>query len=104
MEIQQKDNETLAAYIHCFKAAVKQYAYDNDTAAICIYVKGLRDAPTIAPKIYEKDPQIEVIRLVEKHNAALQLTATLTSSTLSIILVMMNVLSVDKKFIIATNV
>ena len=57
MEIQQKDNETLAAYIHHFTTAAKQCAFDNDTAAVCIFVKGLRDTPTIAFKIYEKDPQ-----------------------------------------------
>ena len=57
MEIQQKDNETLAAYIHCFKAAAKWCTFDNDTVTICIFVKGLRDVPTIAAKIYEKDPQ-----------------------------------------------
>ena len=40
---------------------------------------------TITAKIYEKDPQTlaEVIRLVEKHNAAQQLMATLTSSAVS---------------------
>ena len=73
MEIQQKNNETLAAYIHHFKTAVKQCAFNNDTVVVCIFVKGLQDAPhTTAAKIYEKDPQTlaEVIRLVEKLNAA----------------------------------
>ena len=51
MEIQQKDSETLAAYIHHFKTAAKLLTFDNDTAAICILVKGLQDAPTITPKI-----------------------------------------------------
>ena len=71
MEIQQKDNETLAMYIHHFKTAAKQCAFDNDTVAIHIFVKWLWDAPTIAAKIYEKDPQTwaEVIRLVEKLSA-----------------------------------
>ena len=47
--------------------------------------KDLRDAPTIAPKIYEKDPQTlaEVIRLVGKLSAVHQLTATLTPFTVS---------------------
>ena len=58
MEIHQKDNETLATYINHFKAAAKQCAFDNDTAAIHIFVKGLRDAPGIASKIYEKDPKL----------------------------------------------
>ena len=68
MKIQQKDNKTLAAYIHHFKTAAKWCAFDNDSAAIWIFVKGLRDALTIASKIYEKDPQTltEVIRLIEK--------------------------------------
>ena len=48
MEIQQKDSETLAAYIHCFKTAVKQCTFDNDTVAIHIFVKGLWDVHTIA--------------------------------------------------------
>ena len=85
MEIQQKDYETLAAYIHCFKTAVKQCAFDNDTAAICIFVKGLQDVHTTTAKIDKNDPQTlsEFIRLVEKHNAAQQLTATLTPSMVS---------------------
>ena len=85
MEIQQKDNETLSAYIHCFKMAAKQCAFDNDNVAICTFVKYLRDAPIITSKIYEKDPQTlaEVIRLVEKLSATHQLTAALTPSTVS---------------------
>ena len=57
MEIQQKDNETLAAYIHCFKTAAKQCAFDNDTAAIHIFVKGFWYAPSNMAKIYRKDPR-----------------------------------------------
>ena len=85
MEIQQKENDTLAAYIHHFKTAAKQCAFDNDTVTICISVKGLRDTPIITAKICEKDPQTlaEVIRLVEKLNAAHQITATLTPFTVS---------------------
>ena len=83
VEIQQKDNETLAAYIHHFKTAAKWCAFDNDTVAICIFSKGLRNAPTIAAKICEKDSQTlaEVSRLVEKLSAAHKLTATFTPST-----------------------
>ena len=57
MEIQQKDIETLAAYVHCFKTAAKWYAFDNDTGAIGIFVKGLLDVYTTRAKMYEKDPQ-----------------------------------------------
>ena len=39
MEIQQKDHETLAAYIHHFKTAAKQCVFDNDTVAIHIFLK-----------------------------------------------------------------
>ena len=80
MKIQQKDNKTMAAYIHHFKTPVKQCAFDNETVAICIFVKSLRDTCTIASKIYEKEPQTlaEVIKLVEKLSTSLQLTATLT--------------------------
>ena len=60
MEIQQKDNETLAAYIYCLKTAAKQCAFDNDTVAIHIFVKGFRDAPTITAIIYEKDPKLRL--------------------------------------------
>ena len=41
IEIQQRDNETLIAYVHCFKTVAKQCTFDNDTAAINIFVKGL---------------------------------------------------------------
>ena len=56
MEIQQKNNETLASYVHHFKIAAKQCAFDNETTAICIFVKGISDAPNIAFKIYEDPP------------------------------------------------
>ena len=52
MEIQQKDNETLAGYVHCFKTAAKWYAFDTDTVAIHISVKRLQDTCTTTAKIY----------------------------------------------------
>ena len=75
METQQRDSETLAVYVHCFKMEAK-----SATAAICIFIKGLWDAHNIAAKTYEKDPQtlFEVIKLVEKVNTAQQVTATLS--------------------------
>ena len=53
--------------------------------AICIFVKGLWDVHTTAAKMYEKDHQTlsEVIRRVEKFNAAQQLTAMVTPSMVS---------------------
>ena len=41
MEIQQKENKMLAAYIHYFKTATEKCTFDNDTVAIWIFVKGL---------------------------------------------------------------
>ena len=79
------NNETLAAYTHCFKMAAKWCSFHNDSVAICIFVKGLRDAPTITAKTYEKDPHTlaEVTILVEKLSEAHQLTAILIPFTVS---------------------
>ena len=57
MEIQQRDNKTLAAYVHHFKTEAKSCDFNSDTATICILVQGLWDANNIAAKIYEKDPR-----------------------------------------------
>ena len=54
MEMQHKDNETLTAYVIHFKTTAKQCAFNNDAAAVHIFVKGLRDAPTVASKICQK--------------------------------------------------
>ena len=85
IEIQQRNNETCTAYVHHFKTASKQCTFDNDTAAIHIFFKGLWNAHITAAKIYKKDPQTwsEVIRIVEKFNATQQLTAMLTPSMVS---------------------
>ena len=56
MEIQQKDNETLVAFIHHFKTAAKWCAFDSDTVAIHIFVKGLWDVPPIKTKIIREGP------------------------------------------------
>ena len=87
MEIQQRDNETLAAYVHQFKTEAKRCDFNSNTAAICIF-KGLQNPHNIAAKIYEKGPQTlsEVIKLVEKFNKAQQVIATLTSSTVNMML------------------
>ena len=80
METQQRDNETLAAYVHHFKMETKRSDFNSDTANIHIFVKGLWDAHNITAKVYEKDPQIlsEVTKLVKKLKAAQQFTATLS--------------------------
>ena len=44
MEIQQKEKESLTAYIHCFKREAKRCNFTNSAATIRIFVKGLRNA------------------------------------------------------------
>ena len=56
---------------------------------IWIFIKGIRNANTLATRVYEKGPQTlaDAIREVEKLQAAQQLTATLlTSSTVNVML------------------
>ena len=57
MDIQQKDNESLAAYIHRFKREAKRCNFTNNAATIRIFVKGLKNAHTLAAHVYEKGPQ-----------------------------------------------
>ena len=72
MEIQQKEKESLAAYIHQFKRETKRCNFNNNAAKIQIFIKGLRNAHTLATQLYEKGPQslIDAIREVEKLQAA----------------------------------
>ena len=48
MEIQQKEKESLTACIHHFKREAKRCNFTNSTATIRIFVKGLRNAHTLA--------------------------------------------------------
>ena len=79
MDIQQTDKESLATYLHRFKWEASRCKFNNDTATIGIFLKGLKNAHTIATKVYEKGPQTlsEAIREVEKLQAAQQITSTL---------------------------
>ena len=83
MEIQQKEKESLAAYIHRFKREAKRCTFTNNADTICIFVKGLKNAHTLAVHVYKKGPQTlsDTISEVEKLQAALQLTATLLCSS-----------------------
>ena len=83
MDIQQKEKESLAAYIHCFKREASRYKFNNDAATIGIFIKGLRNVYTLATRVYEKGPQslADAIKEVEKLQAAQQLTATLLPSS-----------------------
>ena len=83
MDIQQKDKESLAAYIHRFKREARRCNFTNNAATIRIFVKGLKNAHTIAACVYEKGPQTlaDAISKVEKLQAVQQLTATLLPSS-----------------------
>ena len=79
MDIQQTDKESLATYVHRFKREANRCKFDNDTTTIQIFLKGLKNAHTIATKVYKKGPQTltEAIKEVEKLQAAQQITSTL---------------------------
>ena len=83
MEIQQKEKESLTAYIHHFKREDKRCNFTNNAAIIRIFVKRLKNAHTLGAQIYEKGPQTlaDAISEVEKLQAAQQLTATLIPSS-----------------------
>ena len=89
MEIQQKEKESLAAYIHQFKREANRCIFNNNAAMIQIFIKRLRNAHTLETRVYEKGPQslADVIREVEKLQAAQQLTTSLLpSSTVNVML------------------
>ena len=83
MEIQQKEKESLTAYIHHFKREASRCKFDNDAATIRIFIKGLKNAHTLATRVYKEGPQslADAIKEVEKLQAAQQLTATLLPSS-----------------------
>ena len=87
MEVQQKEKESLTAYIHHFKREAKRCNFTNNTATIRIFIKGLQNTHSLATWIYEKGSQTlrDTIFVVEKLQAAQQLTATLIpSSTMNV--------------------
>ena len=57
MEIQQKEKESLAAYFHHFKREATQCNFNNSTATIKIFVKGLKNAQMLAAQVYKKGSQ-----------------------------------------------
>ena len=85
MDIQQTNKELLAAYVHRFKWEASQCKFNNDAATtIRIFLKGLKNAHTIATKVYKKGPQTlaEAIKEVERLQAAQQITSTLLPTSL----------------------
>ena len=83
MEIQQKEKEPIAAYIHRFKREAKRCNFTNNAATICIFVKGLKNVHTLAAHVYERGSQTlsDATSEVEKLQAAQQLTTTLLPSS-----------------------
>ena len=84
MDIQQTEKESLAAYVHQFKWEASRCKFDNDAATIRIFLKGLKNAHTLATKVYEKGPQslADTIKEVEKLQTAQQITSTLLPPSL----------------------
>ena len=78
-DIQQWEKKSLATYIHRFKMEAKRCNFTSDAATIRIFVKGLKNAHSLATHIYEKVPEmfINAISEIEKINAAQQLTVTI---------------------------
>ena len=71
------------AYIQHFKREASRCKFNNDAATIRIFIKGLKNAHTLATRVYEKGPQslADAMREVEKLQAAQQLTSTLLPSS-----------------------
>ena len=72
--------ESLAPYAHWFKTEATRCNFTNDMSSVRIYIKGLKNAHSLATCIYEKGLQTlnDVISEVEKLNAVQQVTATIT--------------------------
>ena len=78
MEIQQKDSETLTAYIHRFKKEAKHCDFDSHPAKIRIFLKGLINSSKIAPSVYKKRPTTieDAIGIVKKIISAQHIAAS----------------------------
>ena len=85
IDIQQQENESLAAYVHRFKTEAKQCNFTNEAATIRIFIKGLRNAHSLATRIYEKDPYTltDAIKEVEKLHTAQVTTTIIPTSTVN---------------------
>ena len=75
MDIKQKEEESLATYANMFKTKARRCNFTNDTATIRIFVKGLKNAHSLATCIYVNGPQTltDAILEVEKLNATQKL-------------------------------
>ena len=82
MEIQQKDSETLTAYIHRFKKEAKHCDFNSHPAKIRIFLKGLINSSRIAPSVYKQGPTTieDAIGIVEKISSAERITASFSQN------------------------
>ena len=82
MEIQQKDSETLTAYIHRFKKEAKHCDFDSHPAKIRIFLKGLINSSKITLSVYEKGPTTieDAIGIVEKISLAQCIAASFSQN------------------------
>ena len=82
MEIQQKDSETLTAYIHRFKKEAKHCDFDLHPAKIRIFLKGLINNSRITLSVYEKGPTTieDTIGIVEKISSAQCIAASFSQN------------------------
>ena len=82
MEIQQKDSETLMAYIHRFKKEAKHCDFHSHPAKIRIFLKGLINSSKIAPGVYEKGPTTieDAISIVKKISSAQRIAASFSQN------------------------
>ena len=82
MEIQQKDSETLIAYIHRFNKEAKHCDFNSHPAMIRIFLKGLINSSRIAPSVYKKGPTTieDAIGIVEKISSAQCIAASFSQN------------------------
>ena len=82
MEIQQKDSETLTAYIHRFKKEAKHCDFDSHPAKLRIFLKGLVNSSRIAPSVYKKGPTTieDAISIVEKISSAQRIAVSFSQN------------------------
>ena len=81
-EIQQKDSETLTAYIHRYKKEAKHCNFELHPAKIRIFLKGLTNSSRIAPSVYEKGPTTieDAIGIVKKISSAQRIVASFSQN------------------------
>ena len=74
MDIQQTDKESLAAYVHRFKWEANRCKFNNDATTIRIFLKGLKNAHTIATKVSLPDHFID-LHVIAPHATEAQVHA-----------------------------